>query len=36
MRGARYGFPGWVTLEDTKRGTKRRYIEERGTAKAVE
>jgi ParB/RepB/Spo0J family partition protein len=38
MRGARYGFPGWVTIEETKRGSKRRYIEQRGDtqAKAVE
>ena len=38
MRGARYGFPGWVTLEETKRGTKRRYLEHRheAQAKAVE
>ena len=38
MRGARYGFPGWVTLEETKRGTKRRYLEHRheAEAKAVE
>ena len=34
MRGARYGFPGWVTLEDTKRGTKRVYIDQRAAAKA--
>ena len=38
MRGARYGFPGWVTLEETKRGSKRRYLEHRheAEAKAVE
>ena len=38
MRGARYGFPGWVTMEETKRGTKRRYLEHRheAEAKAVE
>ena len=38
MRGARYGFPGWVTIEDTKRGSKRRYLEHRheAEAKAVE
>ena len=38
MRGARYGFPGWVTIEETKRGTKRRYLEHRhdAEAKAVE
>jgi ParB/RepB/Spo0J family partition protein len=38
MRGARYGFPGWVTIEKTKRGTKRRYLEQRheAQAKAVE
>jgi len=38
MRGARYGFPGWVTIEETKRGSKRRYIDQRGDAetKAVE
>jgi hypothetical protein len=34
MRGARYGFPGWVTAEETKRGTKRHYIEQRSDAKA--
>jgi ParB/RepB/Spo0J family partition protein len=34
MRGARYGFPGWVTVEETKRGTKRRYIEQRSDAQA--
>jgi ParB/RepB/Spo0J family partition protein len=33
MRGARYGFPGWVT-QDTKRGTKRVYIDQRAAAKA--
>jgi len=33
MRGARYGFPGWVTIEETKRASKRRYIEQRGDAK---
>lgn len=33
MRGARYGFPGWITTEETKRGSKRRYIEQRGDAK---
>ena len=31
MRGARYGFPGWVTLEETKRGAKRCYIDQRAT-----
>ena len=38
MRGARYGFPGWVTIEETKRGAKRRYLEHRhdAEAKAVE
>jgi len=38
MRGARYGFPGWVTVEETKRGTKRRYLEHKheAQAKAVE
>ncbi len=38
MRGARYGFPGWVTIEETKRGTKRRYLEHKheAQAKAVE
>ena len=38
MRGARYGFPGWVTLEETKRRTKRRYLEHKheAQAKAVE
>jgi hypothetical protein len=38
MRGARYGFPGWVTIEKTKRATKRRYLEHRheAQAKAVE
>jgi ParB/RepB/Spo0J family partition protein len=38
MRGARYGFPGWVTVEETKRGTKRRYFEHKhdAQAKAVE
>jgi ParB/RepB/Spo0J family partition protein len=38
MRGARYGFPGWVTIEKTKRATKRRYVEHRdeAQAKAVE
>ena len=34
MRGARYGFPGWVTTRDTKRGAKRVYIEQRGDAQA--
>ncbi len=34
MRGARYGFPGWVTVQETKRGTKRVYIEQRGDAQA--
>ena len=34
MRGARYGFPGWVTTEETKRGTRRRYIEQRADAQA--
>jgi hypothetical protein len=34
MRGARYGFPSWVTVEQTKRGTKRRYIEQRSDAEA--
>jgi hypothetical protein len=34
MRGARYGFPGWVAVEETKRGTKRRYIEQRSDAEA--
>jgi hypothetical protein len=34
MRGARYGFPGWVSVEETKRGTKRRYIEQRSDAQA--
>jgi hypothetical protein len=34
MRGARYGFPGWVTTEETKRGTKRCYIEQRADAEA--
>jgi hypothetical protein len=34
MRGARYGFPGWVSVEETKRGTKRRYIEQRSDAEA--
>jgi hypothetical protein len=34
MRGARYGFPGWVTVEETKRGTKRRYAEQRSDAEA--
>jgi hypothetical protein len=32
MRGARYGFPGWVSIEETKRGAKRRYIDQRDTA----
>jgi ParB/RepB/Spo0J family partition protein len=38
MRGARYGFPGWVTIQETKRATKRRYLEHRheAQAKAVE
>jgi len=38
VRGARYGFPGWVTIEETKRGTKRRYLEHKheAQAKAVE
>jgi ParB/RepB/Spo0J family partition protein len=38
MRGARYGFPGWVTVEETKRGSKRHYLEHRheAEAKAVE
>ena len=35
MRGARYGFPGWVTIEETKRGTKRRYLEHEAQARAV-
>jgi hypothetical protein len=34
MRGARYGFPGWITLEKTKRATKRRYLEKRRDAEA--
>jgi ParB/RepB/Spo0J family partition protein len=34
MRGARYGFPGWVNVEETKRATKRRYIEQRSDAEA--
>ena len=34
MRGARYGFPGWVTVEETKRGTKRHYMEQRSDAEA--
>jgi hypothetical protein len=34
MRGARYGFPGWVSFEETKRGTKRHYIEQRSDAQA--
>jgi hypothetical protein len=34
MRGARYGFPGWVTVEEAKRGAKRRYIEQRSDAEA--
>jgi hypothetical protein len=34
MRGARYGFPGWVTIEETKRGAKRRYIDQRDAAQA--
>jgi hypothetical protein len=34
MRGARYGFPGWVTVEETKRGAKRRYIDQRADAQA--
>jgi hypothetical protein len=34
MRGARYGFPGWVTIEETKRASKRRYIDQRGDAEA--
>ena len=34
MRGARYGFPGWVTVQETKRGSKRVYVEQRGDAKA--
>jgi ParB/RepB/Spo0J family partition protein len=34
MRGARYGFPGWVTIEDGKRATKRRYLEQRSDAEA--
>jgi ParB/RepB/Spo0J family partition protein len=34
MRGARYGFPGWVTIEKTKRATKRRYLEQRHDAQA--
>lgn len=38
MRGARYGFPGWVTIEETKRAMKRRYLEHKheAQAKAVE
>ncbi|MFP5364307.1 MAG: ParB/RepB/Spo0J family partition protein [Thermoleophilia bacterium] len=38
MRGARYGFPGWVTIEEGTRGPKRRYIDKRtdAQAKAVE
>jgi hypothetical protein len=32
MRGARYGFPGWVSTQETKRGTKRIYIEQRSGA----
>ena len=38
MRGARYGFPGWVAIEEIKHGTKRRYLEHRheAQAKAVE
>lgn len=34
MRGTRYGFPGWVTVHETKRGSKRVYVEQRGDAKA--
>jgi len=34
MRGARYGFPGWVTIEETKRGARRRYIDQRADAQA--
>jgi hypothetical protein len=34
MRGARYGFPGWVTIEETKRAAKRVYIDQRAAAKA--
>ena len=38
MRGARYGFAGWVSVEETKRGAKRCYIDQRADAqvKAVE
>jgi hypothetical protein len=34
MRGARYGFPGWVSIEETKRAAKRVYIDQRAAAKA--
>jgi hypothetical protein len=34
MRGARYGFPGWVSVEETTRASKRRYIEQRSDAQA--
>ena len=26
MRGARYGFPGWISTQETKRASKRCYI----------
>lgn len=34
MRGARYGFPGWVTSQQTKRAIRRCYVEQRAEAQA--